>query len=126
MTHNEDFVENNLQMSFRQCTTLTSFRGLIPNPPSAFGRHTSFQLTFAFVVFNSGTDHRNAENKRSISFKQLPGSRKADIQKFARLVITELISCSLPARDRNLPVHEPIIFLIFPQAAGSHLPSFIL
>ncbi|KAF8090155.1 hypothetical protein N665_0484s0005 [Sinapis alba] len=87
--------------------------GLIPRPPSIFGLHTSTHATFAFVVFMSGPDHRKAEHILSISLMHSLGSLKDESQKFVRLIITELISCNLPAYESALPVHELMHFLIF-------------
>lgn len=100
-------------MIFRPNTVLISLGGLSPNPPSSLRRQISFQLTFALLVLRSGPNQTNAEHKLSISFKQLLGNLKADSQNLDRLVMTELISCSLPACDRNLPVHDFILLLIF-------------
>ncbi|KAF8112139.1 hypothetical protein N665_0066s0017 [Sinapis alba] len=84
-----------------------------PRPPSSLGLQQSFHLTFDFLVFRAGPDHRNAAHRLSISCIHCLGNLNADIQKFVRLRITEPISCNLPAKVKNLAVQEPIRALIF-------------
>ena len=111
-THSE-FADKILHINFKILTSFISFSGLIPNPPSCLIRLISDQETLAFLLFNSGPYHRKAEHSLSMFLIHPLGRRNAAIKKFAKLVITEFISCSLPAYDKNLHVQVPIHFLIF-------------
>lgn len=97
-----------LQISFKQLTLFASCIDLRPRPPSSLGRHTSFHATLAFLGFRAGPDHKKAEQSRSISFMQAVGSLNAEIQKLVRLWMTELMSCSRPAKERCLAVQDCI------------------
>lgn len=113
LTHRYEFDERILQTIFRHETSFTSFIDRNPNPLSSLGLQQSFHETFAFLLLKTGPYHKKAAHRLSISAIHFFGSLNAEIQKFVKLCITEAISCSLLAKERNLAVQELILDLIF-------------
>ena len=69
-----------------------STRRRMPKPTSCFGRHTSSQATFAFLLEFGEPDQRKALHMLSIVSRQRFGNLKAEHQKFIILTIIEFIS----------------------------------
>lgn len=101
-----------LHMSFIQHVTLISFDGRRPSPPSDFNFVTISHASFARFTFRELGQTTEKCNTSYQSLSDTHGKQKADIQKFAMLSSTDLISCNHPDIDKKRFVHRLMRFFI--------------
>lgn len=89
-THSEGDLESNNQMNLRHNTWFQIIKLLNPKPPSSLGRQTVDHATFAMPFFSIVPDHKNREQRDSMSLIQLFGRMNVEHQKLTVPKITVL------------------------------------